>query len=81
MLKVKLMRIGKKNHPEYRVVVAEAKSKLNGKYVAQIGIYNPHNPVEKDQFKLDKKEYASWIKKGAQPTNTVKQLHNKYYKS
>lgn len=75
MLKVKLTRIGKKGQPQYRVVVAEAKSKRDGASLAELGYYNPG--VNPSEFRLDQIAYASWLKKGAQPTNTVRNLVTK----
>lgn len=72
MLKIKLQPTGKKHQRTYRIVVAEGKSKLSGTVVANLGTYNPHNPENK--IELDQKEYQSWIGKGAQPTDTVKNL-------
>lgn len=75
MLKVKLSRIGKKNQPQYRVVVAEAKSKRDGAHTDRIGYYNPlTNPAT---FTVDMNKYNDWITKGAQPTNTVRLLIKK----
>jgi small subunit ribosomal protein S16 len=75
MLKIKLTRLGKRNQPHYRVVVNEAKTRRDGKYVDLLGHYNPlTNPAE---IVIDMEKYASWIKKGAQPTETVAQLAKK----
>ena len=75
MLKIRLMRTGKKNQPSYRIVVVEAHSKRDGKYVEKLGFYNPlTNPAT---VKLDKVGYDSWLKKGAQPTKTVRHLAQK----
>lgn len=74
MLKIKLTRIGKNSQPFYRIVVAEARSKSNGKYYELLGTYNPLlNPP---QITLDLAKYNTWITKGAQPTLTVKHLHS-----
>jgi len=75
MLKIKLTRRGKKKQPFYRIIVAEAKSKIDGKYLALLGFYNPLSHPK--QIKLDKKAYLYWLKKGAQPTLTVKKLAEK----
>lgn len=72
MLKIKLTRIGKKNQPQYRVVVAEARSKQNSNFTDIIGYYNPL--TKPSEFKLDLPKYQEWIKKGAIPTNTIRQL-------
>ncbi len=75
MLKIKLQRIGKKGQPQYRIIVAEARSKANGKYLDLLGTYNPRK--QPSEFKLDQNKYQSWLKKGAQPTDTVRKLAKK----
>ena len=75
MLKIKLVRVGKKHQPSYRIVVVEAKSKLNGKYLDQVGFYNPL--TEPHTVRLDKQKYSGWIEKGAQPTGRVRSLAKK----
>jgi len=72
MLKIKLARFGKKKQPMYRIVVNEAKSKRDGAYVAAIGTYFPTQTPKVLEVNL--KEYAEWLKKGAQPTDTVAAL-------
>lgn len=75
MLKVKLQRIGKRNQPVYRIIIAEAKSKLSGKYIDLLGTYDPKpNP---SVFKINLNKYKSWLKKGAQPTKTIRLLIKK----
>jgi small subunit ribosomal protein S16 len=74
MLAIKLKRIGKKGQPSYRVVVAEKRSKLSGRYVEDIGWLNPANK----QFNLKRDRAEHWLKVGAQPTDTV---HNLLVKS
>ncbi|PIS09671.1 30S ribosomal protein S16 [Candidatus Beckwithbacteria bacterium CG10_big_fil_rev_8_21_14_0_10_34_10] len=76
MLKVKLRRQGKRHQPYYRIIIAEAKSKRDGKYIESLGTYYPLG--EKKVFALNQKKYQSWIKKGAQPTETVKKLVERY---
>lgn len=78
MLKIKLSRIGKRNQPFYRIIVAEAKSKRDGKNIEILGTYNPIVKPKKIDLNLEK--YQDWIKKGAQPTQTVKSLYNKLQK-
>lgn len=72
MLKIKLSPTGKKNLRQYRIVVAEERGKLTGKIVEHLGHYNPHGKT--DQIKIDKELYQSWLKKGAKPTQTIKNL-------
>lgn len=75
MLKIKLQPTGKAHQRYYRLVVAEDRSKLTGSVVAQVGIYNPHDP--KNKIELQKEDYQSWLAKGAQPTATVRKLVEK----
>ena len=72
MLKIKLQRTGKRNQPSYRIVVQEARSKNSGTYIDLLGTYNPL--TEPFTLNLDKKKYLEWVKKGAQPTDTVRRL-------
>lgn len=72
MLRIKLTPVGKRNHRQYRVVVANDREKLTGNIVEQLGTYNPH--AKADQFVVDQPIYKSWLEKGAQPTQTVKDL-------
>lgn len=75
MLKIKLFRTGKRGHSLYRIVVAEARSKRDGKNSDLLGTYDPHtNPPT---FNLDVEKYTNWLKKGAQPTETVRKLAKK----
>ena len=75
MLKIKLYPTGKKNQVRYRIVVAEKRSKLNGKYIDNLGFYDPlTNPYT---FSIDKTKYEQWIEKGAQPTETIRLLVKK----
>lgn len=76
MLGISLMRIGAKKKPFYRIVVKEKRSKRDGKYLENVGTYNPMaNPAE-IELKHDRVQY--WISVGAQPTETVASLikHN-----
>ena len=72
MVKIRLQREGKKKAPFYHIVVADSKSPRDGKIIEQIGTYNPMtNPAT---IVLDKAKAEDWMKKGAQPTDTVKAL-------
>ena len=72
MLAIRLMRMGAKKSPSYRVVVKEKLSKRDGAYIENIGFYNPtRNPAE---VRLDMERVNYWIGRGAQPTDTVRQL-------
>ena len=72
MLAIRLMRMGAKKSPSYRVVVKEKLSKRDGAYVENVGFYNPtRNPAE---VRLDMERVNYWIARGAQPTDTVRDL-------
>ncbi|HBZ03441.1 MAG TPA: 30S ribosomal protein S16 [Lachnospiraceae bacterium] len=71
-VKIRLRRLGYKKHPVYRVVVADSRSARDGAVIDEIGTYDPNqNP---SQFKVDEEATKDWIKKGAQPTETVARL-------
>ena len=70
MLAIKLKRIGKKHQPSFRIVVAEKRSKLQGRYVEDLGWLNPRGR----EFNFDKERAVHWLSKGAQPTDTVYNL-------
>jgi small subunit ribosomal protein S16 len=71
-VKIRLMRIGKKKQPSYRVVVKEARSPRTGKYIEQVGFYNPLSDPIDVRFEEERVNY--WLGVGAQPTETVKRL-------
>lgn len=75
MLKIKLSRTGKKNQANYRIVVAEAKSKRDGKFIENLGYYI--TDTTPSQLKLNLDRLAFWISQGAQPTDTVRALSQK----
>jgi small subunit ribosomal protein S16 len=72
MLAIRLMRMGAKKSPSYRVVVKEKLSKRDGAYVENVGFYNPTREPAEIRLKMDRVNY--WIGRGAQPTDTVRQL-------
>ena len=72
MLAIRLMRMGSKKRPSYRIVVKEKQSKRDGAFLENVGTYNPtRQPAE---ITLKAERVAYWIGKGAQPTDTVRQL-------
>ena len=74
-VKIRLTRTGAKKAPSYRVVVADGRYPRDGRFIEELGYYNPlANPVE---IKIDVEKANEWIKKGAQPTETVKSLLQK----
>lgn len=70
MLAIKLKRIGKKHQPDFRVIVAEKRMKMSGRYVEDLGWMNPKS---KD-FSIAKERAKYWLEKGAQPTDSVYNL-------
>ncbi|MBR1709287.1 MAG: 30S ribosomal protein S16 [Clostridia bacterium] len=75
MVKIRLKRMGMKKKPFYRVVVADERASRDGRFIDEIGYYNPvANPVE---LKIDVEKAQQWIKNGAQPTDTVRGLLKK----
>ncbi|MEI6601974.1 MAG: 30S ribosomal protein S16 [Clostridia bacterium] len=71
-VKIRLKRIGAKKAPFYRVVVADSRFPRDGRFIEEIGTYNPlTNPSE---IKIDGEKVKKWIANGAQPTDTVKKL-------
>jgi len=74
-VKIRLTRMGSNKKPFYRVVVADSRAPRDGKYIEQIGYYNPM--VEENQVKLDTEKAQKWLSTGAQPTETVKALFKK----
>ena len=74
-VKIRLRRMGAKKAPFYRVVVADSHSPRDGKFIEEIGYYNPMtSPAE---VKIDAAKAEAWLKNGAQPTETVKSLLKK----
>ncbi|HIV85640.1 MAG TPA: 30S ribosomal protein S16 [Candidatus Monoglobus merdigallinarum] len=71
-VKIRLKRMGAKKAPFYRVVVADARFPRDGRFIEQVGTYNPM--VEPAAVELDAEKIQKWIKNGAQPTDTVKRL-------
>ncbi|MCS6955398.1 MAG: 30S ribosomal protein S16 [Candidatus Calescibacterium sp.] len=76
MLKIRLSRYGHRHNPWYRIVIADSKSRRDGNYVEKIGYYNPRMNPKILEINLEKFKY--WVNKGAQPTETVRKLIQKY---
>ena len=75
MVKIRLRRMGAKKAPFYRIVVADYRYPRDGRFIEEIGTYNPVvNPAE---LKVDVDRAQAWIKTGAQPTETVRDLLKK----
>ena len=75
MVKIRLRRLGAKKAPFYRIVVADSRFPRDGRFIEEIGTYNPlSDPAE---IKIDSERAQQWIKNGAQPTDTVRALLKK----
>ncbi len=75
MVKIRLRRMGAKKAPFYRIVVADSRYPRDGRFIEEIGTYDPTNAS--DELKVDAERAKAWIKTGAQPTETVKALLKK----
>ena len=74
-VKIRLRRMGAKKAPFYRVVVADSRSPRDGRFIEEIGTYDP--TVEPTTFKVDADKVKQWMANGAQPTETVRVLLKK----
>ena len=75
MVKIRLRRMGKKKAPFYRIVVADSRFPRDGRFIEEVGYYNPlTDPVT---VQIDAEKAKKWIENGAQPTETVKMLLKK----
>jgi small subunit ribosomal protein S16 len=71
-VKLRLMRMGKKKQPTYRVVVADSRSPRDGRFIEAVGTYEPR--MEPSTIQIDNARVLGWLAKGAQPTETVRKL-------
>ena len=75
MVKIRLRRMGAKKAPYYRIIVADSRSPRDGRFIEEIGTYDPL--TEPATITVDAEKAQQWIKNGAQPTDTVKALLKK----
>ena len=71
-VKIRLRRMGQKKAPFYRIIVADSRSPRDGRFIEEIGTYDPLK--EPSEFKVDEEEAKKWLASGAQPTDTVSKL-------
>ncbi len=71
-VKMRLKRMGKKRHPIYRIVVADSRSPRDGRFIEEIGTYDPNQ--EPSVFDVNEEAATKWLANGAQPTETVGKL-------
>ena len=74
-VKIRLKRMGQKKAPFYRIVVADSRSPRDGKFIAEVGTYDPTK--QPSAFEINAEEAQKWIANGAQPTETVAKLFKK----
>ena len=74
-VKIRLKRMGAHKKPFYRIVVADSRAPRDGRFIEEIGYYNPVS--EPKEIKIDDQKALKWLKTGAQPTDTVKYLLKK----
>ena len=72
MVKIRLKRMGAKKTPFYRIVVADSRYPRDGRFIEQIGTYNPL--TDPSTINVDNEKAAQWLSQGAQPTDTVKEI-------
>ena len=75
MVKIRLRRVGAKKAPFYRIVVADSRSPRDGRFIEELGTYNP--AADSEKLKVDRERVQYWIANGAQPTDTVRGLIKK----
>jgi small subunit ribosomal protein S16 len=78
-VKIRMKRIGAKNTPVYRIVVADSRSPRDGKFIEEIGTYQPLRKGDNFTLDLDRAKY--WVSKGAQPSDTVASFLKKAIKT
>ncbi|HON77757.1 MAG TPA: 30S ribosomal protein S16 [Spirochaetota bacterium] len=74
-VKIRLQRVGKKKMPYYKVVAVDSRKRRDGSFIENLGQYQP--VADGEQFKVDEERVISWLKNGAQPTETIEQLLKK----
>ena len=75
-VKIRLRRMGAKKNPFYRIVVADSRFPRDGRFIEEIGYYNPME--EPSVVKVDPEKAKKWMENGAQPTDTVRELFKKH---
>ena len=71
-VRLRLMRMGKKKHPTYRIVAADKRSPRDGKFIEIVGTYDPNQ--EPSEIKVTKSKAVGWLRNGAQPSDRVKKI-------
>lgn len=76
MVKIRLTRTGRKLDPSYRIVVADSRSPRDGRYIEQVGFFDPN--MKENGVKLDEEKILNWLANGATPSDTVKSILSKH---
>ena len=74
-VKIRMRRMGSKRKPFYRIVVADSRMPRDGRFIEEVGYYNPL--TNSDEVKLEEEKIFEWLEKGAQPSDTVRSLLSK----
>ena len=72
MVKIRLKRMGQKKHPFYRIVVADSRYPRDGRFIEEIGTYDPN--TDPSTYKVDEEAAKKWLENGAQPTEIVSKI-------
>ena len=72
MLKIRLKRVGARKQPSYRVVIADSRAARDGRFVEQVGHYNPR--TEPATIEIDEERVSMWVRRGAQPSESVARI-------
>ena len=73
MVKLRLKRMGAKKQPSYRIVAADSRAPRDGRFIEEVGFYNPRS----NEVKVDSEAVLKWLNNGAQPTDTVRSILSK----
>ena len=73
-VRIRLTRTGRKNEPQWRIAVFDSRTRRDGKYLENLGIYDPRAKKPEEKVKLDQERYQHWIGKGALPTDSLGRL-------
>jgi small subunit ribosomal protein S16 len=73
-VRIRLTRTGRKNLPFWRIAVFDARTRRDGKYLENLGTYDPRAPKPEEKVKIDLDRYAHWVSKGALPSESLERL-------
>lgn len=76
-VKIRLKRFGTRGRPYYRLIVVDTRAARDGRAIEEVGLYHPIEREEEQQVRLKEERIKSWLRRGAQPSPTVRRLLNK----